>query len=58
MCTTQSVCAAQTEEVSEGRSCTGASAAKREVRVVARGRSSNQATRRSILIAAAVATCC
>jgi hypothetical protein len=42
------VYAAQTEGVSEGRSCTGARAAKREVRVVARGRSSNQATIRSI----------
>jgi hypothetical protein len=50
--------AVQTEGVSEGRSCTDASAAKREVRVVARGRSSSQATIRSILIAAAMATCC
>src|SRR5215468_10990704 len=37
---------------------TGASAAKREVRVVARGRSSSHATIRSTLIAAAIATCC
>src|SRR5215475_13567321 len=36
----------------------GASAAKRESRVMARGRSSSHATRRSILIAAAMATCC
>src|SRR5215510_12698549 len=36
----------------------GARAAKREVRVVARGRSSSHATRRSILMAAAMATCC
>src|SRR5215510_8704928 len=48
----------QTEGVSAGRSCIGASAAKREVRLLARGRSSSQATSRSILIAAAVATCC
>ena len=41
-----------------GRDATGASAAKRDVHVVARGRSSNQATSRSRLIAAAVATCC
>ena len=54
----RSMCAVQTEGVSEGRLCTGASAAKREVRVVARGRSSSQATSRSILMAAAVATCC
>jgi hypothetical protein len=33
--------AVQTAGVSAGRSCTGASAAKREVRVVARGRSSS-----------------
>ena len=56
MCTAQNVCAAQIEGVSEGRSCTGASAAKREVRVLARGRSSSHATIRSILIAAAIAT--
>src|SRR5215470_5825755 len=37
---------------------TGARAAKREVRVVARGRASSHATRRSILMAAAIATCC
>src|SRR5262244_693238 len=36
----------------------GARAAKRESRVVARGRPSSHATRRSILIAAAMATCC
>src|SRR5713101_319244 len=36
----------------------GARAAKRESRVMARGRSSSHATMRSILIAAAVATCC
>src|SRR5262245_42227822 len=36
----------------------GARAAKRESRVMARGRSSSHATRRSILIAAAIATCC
>src|SRR5919198_2545008 len=36
----------------------GARAAKRESRVRARGRSSSHATRRSILIAAAMATCC
>jgi hypothetical protein len=50
--------AVQTEGVSEGRTCTGARAAKREVQVVARGRSSSQATIRSLVIAAAVATCC
>src|ERR1700757_3507716 len=50
--------AVQTAGVSAGRSCTGVSAAKREVRVCARGRSSSQATIRSILIAAAMATCC
>jgi Resolvase, N terminal domain len=36
----------------------GARAAKREVRVLARGRSSSQATSRSMLMAAAMATCC
>src|SRR5262245_52797526 len=36
----------------------GARAAKREVRVGARGRSSSHATRRSRLMAAAMATCC
>src|SRR5262245_59257149 len=36
----------------------GARAAKRESRVRARGRSSSHATMRSILIAAAIATCC
>src|SRR5215510_9727751 len=36
----------------------GARAAKRESRVRARGRSSSHATMRSILIAAAMATCC
>src|SRR5712691_4666905 len=36
----------------------GARAAKREIRVLARGRSSSHATMRSILIAAAIATCC
>jgi len=36
----------------------GARAAKRESRVVARGRSSSHATIRSTLIAAAIATCC
>src|SRR5262244_2944143 len=36
----------------------GARAAKRESRVMARGRSSSHATMRSILIAAAIATCC
>ena len=50
--------AAQTEGVSEDRACTGVSAAQREVRVVARGRFCSQATSRSILIAAAVPTCC
>src|SRR4051795_11801135 len=35
-----------------------ARAAKREVRVAARGTARNQATKRSRLIAAAVATCC
>jgi hypothetical protein len=54
----RSLYAVQTAGVSGGRSCTGARAAKREVRVVARGRSSSQATIRSILMAAAVATCC
>src|SRR5919109_4812922 len=42
----------------EGMAQAGASAAKRELRVLARGRSSSHATRRSILIAAAIATCC
>jgi len=42
--------AVQTAGVSEGRSCTGARAAKRDVRVLARGRSSSQATSRSIHI--------
>src|SRR5918999_746006 len=42
----------------EGMAQAGARAAKREVRVLARGRSSSHATRRSILIAAAIATCC
>src|SRR5919197_5699932 len=42
----------------EGMAQAGASAAKREVRVLARGRSSSHATRRSILIAAAGAICC
>ena len=37
----RSVCTAQTAEGSEGRSCIGASAAKREIRVVVRGRSSS-----------------
>src|SRR5215467_6384156 len=41
-----------------GSAETGARAAKREVRVCARGRSSSHATIRSILIAAAIATCC
>ena len=36
----------------------GASAAKREVRVVARGVPANHATSRSTLIAVAIATCC
>src|SRR5262245_16362859 len=36
----------------------GARAAKRESRVRARGRSSSHATRRSLVIAAAMATCC
>src|SRR5919108_1919438 len=44
--------------VSGGLPQAGASAAKREVRVFARGRSSNHATSRSRFIAAAVATCC
>ena len=47
----------QTAGVSRGMPQTGASAAKREVRVLARGRSSNHATSRSRFIAAAVATC-
>ena len=38
--------------------CSGARAAKRDVRVLASGRPSNHATSRSILIAAAMATCC
>src|SRR5919198_936598 len=42
----------------EGMAQAGARAAQREVRVVARGRASSHATRRSILIAAAIATCC
>src|SRR5215470_16994898 len=42
----------------EGMAPAGARAAKREVRVCARGRSSSHATRRSILMAAAIATCC
>ena len=41
-----------------GRAQAGASAAKREMRVCACGRSSSHATIRSTLIAAAVATCC
>jgi hypothetical protein len=44
--------------VPEGMAPAGASAAKREMRVVARGRSSHHATIRSTLIAAAMATCC
>jgi hypothetical protein len=47
----------QTPSVLEGRTLAGASAAKREVRVVARGRSPRQAIMRSTLMAA-VATCC
>jgi hypothetical protein len=46
---------AQTAGGSEGRACTGAKAAQRDGRVVARGRSASQAPSRSILIAAAVA---
>ena len=42
----------------EGMAQAGARAAKREVRVCARGRWSSHATMRSILIAAAIATCC
>ena len=42
----------------EGIVLAGARAAKREVRVWAWGRSSSHATSRSILIAAAMATCC
>src|SRR5919108_2913625 len=42
----------------EGMAQAGARAAKREVRVVARGRSSSHAPRRSSLSAAAIATCC
>src|SRR5919198_6154609 len=42
----------------EGMAQAGARAAKREVRVLARGRSSSHATRRSILIAAAIAAGC
>jgi hypothetical protein len=48
----------QTPSVLEGRTLAGASAAKREVRVVARGRSLSQAIMRSTLMAAAVAMCC
>ena len=44
--------------VPEGRTPAGAKAAKREVRVCARGRSSSHATIRSRLIAAAIAMCC
>src|SRR5919201_6111420 len=44
--------------VPEGKMEAGARAAKREVRVLARGRSSSHANRGSILIAAAIATCC
>ena len=43
--------------VSQGMVPAGARAAKREVRVCARGRASSHATRRSILMAAAIATC-
>jgi hypothetical protein len=51
-------CVAQPAGGSEGGVCPGANAAKRAVRVLARGRSSSPATSRSILIEAAVATCC
>ena len=44
--------------VPEGKMEAGARAAKREVRVLARGRASSHATMRSILMAAAIATCC
>ena len=44
--------------VPEGRVQAGARAAKREVRVVACGRASSHETMRSILMAAAIATCC
>ena len=44
--------------VSQGMAPAGARAAKREVRVCARGRSVSHATIRSILMAAAMATCC
>jgi hypothetical protein len=44
--------------VSQGMVPAGARAAKREVRVCARGRSLSHATMRSILMAAAIATCC
>ena len=47
-----------TERILLADSAQAASAAKREVRVVARGTAWNQAARRSRLIAAAVATCC
>jgi hypothetical protein len=50
--------ASQLGETSWGLLHAGASAAKREVRVCARGRSSSQATLRSTWMAAAVATCC
>ena len=50
--------ASQRAGTSRGLLHAGANAAKREIRVVARGRSSSHATIRSTLIAAAVATCC
>jgi hypothetical protein len=50
--------ASQIEGASSGIPQAGASITKRDVRVFARGRSSSQATIRSIFMAAAVATCC
>ena len=58
---TGSMSAAELEDGPSGTGLqchTGAKAAKREVRVRARGRSSSHATIRSIFIAAAIATCC
>jgi hypothetical protein len=48
----------QTGRASWGMPQIGASAAKQDTRVFARGRSSSHAMIRSILMAAAVATCC
>src|SRR5262245_6234682 len=46
------------QNVSRLQACVGASAAKRVVRVVARGLPVNHATSRSTLMAVAIATCC